>query len=77
VKNWNLQGIVRLYNKKRINEVCKEASGAMPGSKLFLKHYKASLKIVSKSLPTEKLEEYMELAEKWNSEGTPIEERRR
>jgi hypothetical protein len=66
-----------LYNKKRINKVCKEASGAMPGSKLFLKHYKASLKIVLKSLPTEKLEEYMELAEKWNSEGTPIEERRR
>jgi hypothetical protein len=77
VKKWMLQGIIQFFHNKEISKAAEKASGANPGSATYLKHYKPAMKTVSDKLPSEKIEEYIALVEKWNNDGTAVDVRRK
>ena len=77
VWRWNLNQVVGHLKKAEIQELCKEETGANPGTKRYLSGYQKVLATVMEGLRPEEVTEFKEMAREWSKKSPPQEVQRK
>jgi hypothetical protein len=72
-----LKQVVGHVLKARVEDICKENTGALPGTSEYLAGYQKALSEVVEELTEEEESEYKALMDEWTSTSPPLELQRK
>src|ERR1700733_7004057 len=76
-QKWSLKKVVGHVLKTQVEELCKDKTGASPGTKEYIAGYQTALKEGVDDLSAEDRQRYEAMAEDWTNRSPPIEVQRR
>jgi hypothetical protein len=73
VRSWSLSQVVGHEKKAELEQLCREKSGHLPGSKQYFGVYQTVLSDVVKALSAQDRERYENMAKEWTERRPPAE----
>jgi hypothetical protein len=77
IRKWTVKKVVAHEMKREIEDICKEETQALPGTRDYITGYQKALAQVVEGLDETEVAKFQDMANEWTKKSPPIEVQRK